>query len=62
VFEVSAEQQRRNFSNCDSGWGDCDRSKLSPLQVSKVAVAEQQRNFSDCTNALEACDYSKLTP
>ena len=59
---MSAAQQERNFSNCVSGWRDCDRCKLSQLQARKVADAEHQRNFSESKNGLETCDYSKVAP
>jgi len=47
---------------CTDGWGDCDHSKLTPLQTHGVAVAEHRRNLSECQDGLETCNYSALTP
>jgi hypothetical protein len=52
----------KQVENCENGWDECDRSKLSPLEESQSAVAEHKRGISACGDGEETCDYSRLTP
>jgi CheY-like chemotaxis protein len=38
----------KQVENCENGWDECDRSKLSPLEASQSAFAEHQRSISAC--------------
>ncbi len=58
----SAPSAQKNFYDCRLGNYVCDRSKLTPQQLSEVEVAGLDRNFYTCRAGNYSCDRSKLTP
>lgn len=50
-----------NLSACKSGWSSCERSLLTPIELTAVTLAEHARNLSLCRSGLSSCDQSQLT-
>lgn len=50
-----------NLSACKNGWPSCERSRLTLVEMTEVALAGHMRNVSNCRNGLNPCDQWKLT-
>jgi hypothetical protein len=55
-------QHRQNVSACESGWGRCDESLLTPAETAQLAVVRHRQNVSACESGWGRCDESLLTP
>jgi hypothetical protein len=50
-----------NLSACKNGWKSCERSRLTLLEMTEVALAGSARNVSNCKSGRNPCDRWKLT-
>jgi len=55
-------QHRQNVSACESGWGRCNESLLTPAETAQLAVVRHRQNVSACESGWGRCDESLLTP
>ena len=51
---AQASDPVQNLADCKAGGESCDRSRLSPSQLSDVAFARHGRNISDCRNGYDS--------
>src|ERR1700757_3011260 len=57
----SPSDHQRNLSDCRDGFSSCDRTKLSEVERTALAVAEHQNNVTACNEGLRSCDHPRLT-
>jgi len=50
-----------NLAACKNGAPSCDRSRLTLLEVTQVALARHARNVANCRSGLSSCDPWNLT-
>ncbi len=61
ALALGATPDSTNLSACRSGFSACDRSRLTLLEISELALEARARNVSNCRNGLTPCQQDKLS-
>jgi hypothetical protein len=61
AIAVAEGERQRNVFDCDEGYDNCDRAKLTAAETRSVDSSAKQRNFSNCDSGLGRCELAQLT-
>lgn len=61
VEQVRQSELRRNYNNCVTGIGFCNKSELTSTQMETVHRGEIKRNYNNCASGIGLCNQSQLT-